>query len=85
MPMMVVVVIVSMVMVVVMVVIVTLVRRTREDRQNRQGDDGREGTDEHGVGLRFGDVAQTLDGCQIVLRSVKGSIVHGLSRASWSK
>ena len=85
MPMMVVVIVSMVMVVVVMVVIVTLVRRTREDRQNRQGDDGRKGTDEHGVGLRFGDAAQTLDGCQIVLRSVKGSIVHGLSRASWSK
>ena len=68
-------------MVVVMVVMrLILIRRAAgEDRQKRHGDDGREWMDAHGIRLRNSDgVVQTLDGCQIVLSSVKGSIVQGL-------
>ena len=76
------VVVMTMIMVVVMRLI--LIRRAAgEDRQKRHGDDGREWMDAHGIRLRnSGGVIQTLDGCQIVLSSVKGSIVQGLWRAS---
>ncbi len=74
------VVVMTMIVVVMVVMCLILIRGAAgEDRQKGQGDDGREWMDAHGIRLRSSDdVIQTLDGCQIVLSSVKGSIVQGL-------
>ena len=66
------------------IVIMTRLRSAPRDGDDDRGGEDREKTERHGFNsdwIRW-MADQTLDGCQIVFRSVNGSIVQGLCRSS---